>query len=59
MDLQAASRIAGARWNLAKVVALICFLLAGGLLVMSLSGITRARADLGFTTPGFEFDARR
>ncbi len=58
MDLQAASRIAGERWNLAKIVALICFLLAGGLLVMSLSGITRARADLGFIVPGQELAVR-
>lgn len=58
MDLQAASRMAGERWVLAKVVALICFLLAGGLLVMSLTGASRARADLGFAEPGFHRGVR-
>lgn len=50
MDLQAASHAAGRGWNLAKITAFLCFLLACGLLAMSLSGITRARADLGLAT---------
>lgn len=58
MDLQAASRMAGERWSLTKVIALICFLLAGGLLVMSLTGTTRARADLGLMPTAFATDLR-
>lgn len=57
MDLHAASRLAGTRWKLTKLAALLCFLVAGGLLVMSLSGITRARADLGASPTGLAIEA--
>jgi hypothetical protein len=36
MDLWAVERLSGRAWNRAKIGALLCFLVAGGLLVASL-----------------------
>lgn len=44
MDLHAATRLGGQRWNIAKVLALLCFLVACAILVITLTG--SARADM-------------
>ena len=42
MDLQSALRMSGQRWQLARIGALMCFVLACGLLVISLAGPSKA-----------------
>ena len=42
MDLQSALRMSGRRWQLARIGALLCFVLACGLLVTSLAGPSKA-----------------
>jgi hypothetical protein len=44
MDLQSASKLSGHRWQLARIGALLFFVIAGGLLVSSL--LDQGRAGL-------------
>lgn len=58
MDLQAANVAGGRRWSAAKLAALACFLLAGGLLVGSLVSAKAAllvKPELSLTS---EFSGR-
>ena len=45
MDLQAAGKLNGKNWSLAKIAAFICFAAACGLLIGSLSGFPNAKAN--------------
>jgi hypothetical protein len=49
MDMHTAQRLSGKRWQIAKLAALLCFVVACGLLVSSLtatSGLTPAGGPL-------------
>lgn len=50
MDLQAAKRVVGFWGRLARIAALMCFILASGILIVTHTGPTRAsidRAEIG------------
>lgn len=44
MDLQAATKLGGKHWNLVKLAALLCFVVAGMLMVVSLLNKSNSRA---------------
>lgn len=51
MDLQTAQRLSGRRWQIAKLAALLCFVVACGLLVSSLAASSHAGAGAGESIP--------
>jgi hypothetical protein len=46
MDLQTAQRLSGRRWQIAKLAALLCFVIACGLLVSSLAASSGLGAEM-------------
>jgi hypothetical protein len=56
MDLQTAQRLSGRRWQIAKLAALLCFVVACGLLVSSLAASSGFGAEMLPSAPS-SFDA--
>lgn len=47
MDMQSATRVVGIGGKLARIAALLCFVLASGILAASHSGPTKANMEIG------------